>query len=145
MESSVNPVQHKSKAEGGAESDTDNHNNTKKSRIVEVNSKPRKKVYSTSSTPVSRKNHKQAQPSQANVIQSTPTAAQSTKYKPVNAHSRNRAETSSSGSRDKTPDKNNKKKHYIYQYETRVTFKINVSPSDDPLTKIRQIVKEYLR
>ena len=143
MESSVNPVQHNSTAEVGVDS-SDNHSNTKGSRIVEANSKTRMEAHSTSSTPASRKNPKQVQTNQANVIQSTPTA-QSTKYKPVNAHSRNRAETSSSGSRDKTPDKNNKKKHYIYQYETRVTFKINVSPLDDPLTRIRQIVNEYLR
>ena len=110
---------------------SDNHSNTKGSSIVEANSKTRMEAHSTSSTPASRKNPKQVQTNQANVIQSTPTA-QSTKYKPVNAHSRNRAEISIGRSKDKTPDKNNKKKHYIYQYETRVTFKINVSLSDDP-------------
>ena len=55
----------------------------------------------------------------------------------------NRAVTSSQD-RDKTPDAKNKQQ-YIHQYETRVTLKLSISPSEDPLAKIRQIIKELLR
>ena len=66
-----------------------------------------------------------------------------TTYKAVNPTSLNRSVGLSSG-RDKTPDAKNKSK-YLHQYETRVSLKLSIPPTDDPLSKIRQILKELIR
>ena len=61
-------------------------------------------------------------------------------YKNVNPASKNRRERN----RDKTPESTNRTK-YSYQYYTRVTFKLHIQASDDPIMTIRDTVKELLR
>ena len=61
-------------------------------------------------------------------------------WKTINPSSKNRRERN----RDKTPESNNRNQ-YEHHYYTRVTFKMEVKASDDPIAIIRQIVKEFLR
>ena len=81
-------------------------------------------------------------PNSINVDNVQPASAASTKakYKQVNPVSKNRRERN----RDKTPESNNRTQH-DYTYYTRVTFKISVKASDEPISTIKDIVKELLR
>ena len=67
-----------------------------------------------------------------------------TPYAKVNASSRNRREVQRAA-RDKTPDSSNTRKSYQHQYHPRVTFKMTVEPSGDPIASIRGTLKDLLR
>ena len=80
--------------------------------------------------------------SQSSQSSLTPTEKMSN-YKSVNPTSINRTVTSSRN-RDKTPDTKNKRK-VQHKYATRVTLKLNIEPSDDPLGQVIDVMKEFLR
>ena len=63
------------------------------------------------------------------------------KYKRVNHISRNRREPSNS--RSKTPDATNRTRQQ-FTFETRITFKMSIKPTVEPLQTIRSITKQLL-
>ena len=65
-------------------------------------------------------------------------------YKVVNDRSRNRRISNAKSSRSKTPDKTNCTPPQ-HTYNTRVTFKMNIKPTVDPVATIKSLIKELLR
>ena len=73
------------------------------------------------------------------------TSSQSTtNYKKVNDRSRNRRISNAKSSRSKTPDKNNCTS-IQYTHQTRVTLKMSIKPTVDPVATIKSLLKEFLR
>ena len=68
------------------------------------------------------------------------------KYKAVNANSKNRRQCIRTNQLqgEKTPEATNRT-NYIHKYNTRLTWKMNVPASDDPISKVKEITQEYLR
>ena len=82
---------------------------------------------------------------------SNPTADEATKednqslYKIINSRSRNRRVSNAVSNRSKTPDASNRTSYPQYTYKTRVTLKLALSASADPLKALQDIIKEFLR
>ena len=82
----------------------------------------------------------------SNTTTAISTAKLNNKFKKVNPHSKNRRKKAD-GRREgnsKTPERNNKKA-YEHQYKTRVTWKLKVKASDNPLQAVKELCQEFLR
>ena len=69
------------------------------------------------------------------------------RFKSVNANSRNRRKcirVQQMNQGDTTPESNNRTIH-VHKYETRVTWKLAITASEEPIKKVKEVVLEFLK
>ena len=68
-------------------------------------------------------------------------------FKVVNNNSRNRRKSiwaDSLNNSEKTPESNNRTT-YVHQFNTRMTLKLTVKASEDPMAKVKETIQEFLK
>ena len=90
-------------------------------------------------------------PNDSSPVADTPTSPDEekgtniTQYKIINSRSRNRRESNAKSNRSKTPDASNRSPYSQHTYKTRVTLKLALDASADPMKAIQALMKEFLR
>ena len=118
-----------------------NENNDKINTVIAAQQEDGIDEQSVTSTP----NEEEQQHHSETVIPATNQSVPSN-FKKVNAQSRNRRTCvrATTGQGERTPEKSNKTTH-VHRYQTRVTWKMSIPASNEPIKKVKEVAQEFLR